>query len=225
VRVAGGVERLLVGEHERERPADARQQSHRGLFDAGVGGRGGEQLGHEVRVGARLDGYAVAACGANAGDLVAQLGGVDQVAVVPEGDATSRGGGAKRRLRVLPRGGAGGGVAAVPDGKVALQRLQGLLVEDLADEAEVLEHDHPASVGHGHPGRLLAAVLQGVEPVVGEVGDILARSPDAEDAALLPRTLIRSWAKGELLDAFGRVLVPAGTRAHKTLLTRRRLSR
>ena len=40
-------------------------------------------------------------------------------------------------------------------------------------------------VGHGDARRLLAAVLQGVEAVVGEVGDVLARGPDAEDATFL----------------------------------------
>ena len=36
-----------------------------------------------------------------------------------------------------------------------------------------------------HAGRLLAAVLQRVEAVVGELGDVLVGRPDAEDAALL----------------------------------------
>jgi hypothetical protein len=59
------------------------------------------------------------------------------------------------------------------------------LVEDLGDQAEVLEHHHAAAVADGHAGSLLAAVLQRVEAVVGQLGDVLARRPDAEDAALL----------------------------------------
>ncbi len=37
------------------------------------------------------------------------------------------------------------------------------------------------------PGRLLAAVLQGVEPEVGELRDVLTGGPDAEDAAHVGR--------------------------------------
>ena len=41
-------------------PAQRGQQPHRGLLDADVGGRGGEQLGDEVGVGARAHAAAVA---------------------------------------------------------------------------------------------------------------------------------------------------------------------
>ncbi len=40
------------------------------------------------------------------------------------------------------------------------------------------------------PGGFLAAVLQRVEAVVGELGDIFARGPDAEDAAFLARFVL-----------------------------------
>src|SRR5829696_7998375 len=43
----------------------------------------------------------------------------------------------------------------------------------------------PAAVGDGHAGRLLATVLEGVQPVEDEVGDLLPRSPDSEDPARL----------------------------------------
>ena len=42
------------------------------------------------------------------------------------------------------------------------------------------------AVGHRHAGRLLAAVLQGVETQVGEVGDSLAGGEHPEDATGLP---------------------------------------
>ena len=118
VRVAGGVERVLVGEDQRVGPAQPREQPHRRLLDADVGGRGREQLGDQVGVGARAHAAAVV----QRGDLVAQLGGVDEVAVVAERDAAARRGGAERRLGVLPGGGAGGGVAAVADRDVPRQR-------------------------------------------------------------------------------------------------------
>ena len=46
------------------------------------------------------------------------------------------------------------------------------------------------AVARRDAGRLLAAVLQGVEPEVGELGDLLARGPDAEDAAGVLRALL-----------------------------------
>jgi hypothetical protein len=78
----------------------------------------------------------------------------------------------------------------VADGEMALQRRQHLLVEDLAYQPEVFEDDHPAPVGHGDACGLLTAVLQGVEPVVGEVGDVLAGRPHPEHPALLARSRV-----------------------------------
>ena len=152
-------------------------------------------------------------------DLVAQLGGVDQVAVVAERDAAARRGGAERGLGVLPGGGPGGGVAAVADGDVALQRAQHLLVEDLADQAEVLVDDGAPPVGHGHARRLLPPVLEGVEAVVGEVGDVLARGPDAEDATLFGGTGSGSggFSSGSELGRTTRSsTAPAGQAPHRT---------
>ncbi len=142
--------------------------------DVGVGGGGGRA--------ARLDQAGVAGAGG-------QLGGVDQVAVVAERHAGACRGVAEHRLGVLPGGGAGGGVAAVPDGDVALHRGQGLLVEHLADQAEVLEDQHLRPVGDGDARRLLAAVLQRVQAVIGELGDVFARRPDAEYATLFAGVL------------------------------------
>ena len=72
----------------------------------------------------------------------------------------------------------------MPDGDVARHGGQGLLVEHLADQAEILEHQHLRAVGDRDTGGLLAAVLQRVQAVVGELGDILAGCPDSEYAAL-----------------------------------------
>ena len=57
-----------------------------------------------------------------------------------------------------------------------------LLVEDLADQAEILEDQHLRAVGDGDACGFLAAVLQGVKAVVGELGDLFAGRPDAEYA-------------------------------------------
>src|SRR3954463_15213567 len=91
------------------------------------------------------------------------------------------------RLRVLPRVRAGCGVAHMAHGTLARQRPQLALVEHLRDEAEVA-HGHDVTVLRGgDAGRLLAAVLQRVEPEVGESGDVGARREDAEDSTLVAR--------------------------------------
>ena len=97
--------------------------------------------------------------------------------------AGARRGGPEGRLGVLPGGGAGGRVPRVADGEVAAQAAQRRLVEDLADQPEVLvDHDRRA-VGDRDPGRLLTAVLQRVQAEIGQLRDLLPRRPDAEDAA------------------------------------------
>ncbi len=69
------------------------------------------------------------------------------------------------------------------DGQVPRQGGQLVVVEDVGDETHVLVDGDDIAVGHGHAGRLLTSVLQGVEPVVGQVGHRLARGVDPEDAA------------------------------------------
>ena len=69
------------------------------------------------------------------------------------------------------------------DREVALERGQRGLVEDLRDQAHVLVDQDLAAVADRDAGRLLAAVLQGVEAEVGQLGDVLAGGPDPEDAA------------------------------------------
>ena len=77
------------------------------------------------------------------------------------------------------------------DGEVAAERRQCRLVEDLRDEAELLVDDNRRAVRHRHAGRFLAAVLQGVEPEVGELGDVLTGSPHPEHpAGILGRLLV-----------------------------------
>ena len=72
----------------------------------------------------------------------------------------------------------------MPDGDVTLHGGQSLLVEHLADQAEVLEHQHLRAVGDGDAGGFLAAVLQRVQAVVGELGNVFAGCPHSEYAAL-----------------------------------------
>ena len=87
------------------------------------------------------------------------------------------------RLRVRPLRRAGGRVAGVADGKLAVEAAQVLLREDLRDEPHVADHGQPTVVGHGDPGRLLPAVLERVEGEVRDASDVPPRRVDAEDAA------------------------------------------
>ena len=64
-----------------------------------------------------------------------------------------------------------------------MSELERGLVEDLRDQAHVLVDEDLAAVADRDAGRLLAAVLQGVEAEVGQLGDVLAGRPDPEDAA------------------------------------------
>ena len=89
------------------------------------------------------------------------------------------------------------------DGVLAAEALEHLLVEDLADEAQVLDDRDLAVVGHGDAGALLAAVLQGVEAEERQPRDVAPRRVDAEDAAAVMETIVvqgaRSGRSGEPL--------------------------
>ena len=135
-----------------------------------------DQRGDHLGVGGRRERDAVG------GELVAQLGRVDEVAVVPERDGAPAAV-LDQRLRVRPLRRAGRRVARVADRDVAVQAAQLLLVEDLRDEAHVAQHGQAAVVGDGDPGRLLAAVLEREQPEVGDARDVALGGADAEDAA------------------------------------------
>jgi len=72
----------------------------------------------------------------------------------------------------------------VTDCYVAFHRGKGLLVEDLANQPEVLEHDYLRTVGDGDARGFMSTVLQRIKAVVGELGHLFARRPDAEYATL-----------------------------------------
>ena len=78
-------------------------------------------------------------------------------------------------------------VARVPDREIAVQRGERGLVEDLADQPEVLVDEDVAAVGDRDAGGLLATVLLGEQPEVREPGDVLPGCPDAEQAAFVLR--------------------------------------
>ena len=126
------------------------------------------------------------------GDGLAELAGIHQVAVVSEGEGTEAGV-EHHGLGVAGLAAAGGGIAVVADGQVTGQALEHRLIEHLADEAHVLVQAHQLAgaagggirlhIEHGDAGRFLAAVLQGVETEVGEVGHGLVHRQHGEHTA------------------------------------------
>jgi hypothetical protein len=69
------------------------------------------------------------------------------------------------------------------DGYVPLEWRQARLIEDLGNQSHVLDHGHAAPVGDGDASRFLTSVLEREETKEGEVGNVLARGVDPEDAA------------------------------------------
>ena len=99
------------------------------------------------------------------------------------------------RLDVGQAVGPGGAVSGVPDREVGTGPLtasrgsvetgQRLLVEYLADQAESLVERQPRPVRGGNPCRLLAAVLKGMQPDVGQAGHRPSRRVEPHHSALL----------------------------------------
>ena len=169
----------LVHQHERERAGEPGQHLlQRVLEVAAVGAQlvavlVHEQLADELAVGGEHAGQHA--------EVVGERFGVREVAVVAEREA-GVGDRAVHGLGVAPRARAGGRVAHVADREMALERREPALVEDLGDQAHVLDDRDRLAVAHRDAGRLLAAVLERVEPEVRQMGDRLAGRIHAEDA-------------------------------------------
>ncbi len=157
-------------------PFHPTQRFHQGLFEAVF-----EIVGQQVH-----DDFGVHG-GLKDGPLgfqfAPQPGGIHQVAVV--GDAVifiavEH----QKRLGIGQQRRTGGGIAHMTDGQMTLRAFSVCFLEDLADQPHVLVFAHLATVGHHDPGAFLAAVLQGVESEVGELGRI-RMVVDAENTAFL----------------------------------------
>jgi hypothetical protein len=115
----------------------------------------------------------------------AQDVGVDKVAVVSEGELAIRALNTEG-LGVLDTAGAGGGVAVVAYRDVAGEVTEVFLIEDLGDEAHSEVEVDAVSVGCGYTCALLPSVLERIESVESDPGDVFAGSIDPEDAAIFP---------------------------------------
>ena len=193
LRVAGGVERVLVHPDEGVGAAQLRQQLDRALLD-GLADVVGQQRGDDPGVVGGLVGSLT--CSSSSPSSSPRSSTICASSVVlmrlplwaSAIDAVDRR--VERRLGVVPGARPRWSSSGVTDGDVALEGLQRGLVEDLRDQAHVLVDQDLPAVAHRDAGRLLAAVLEGVEPEVGQLGDVLARRPDPEDAAGVLRALV-----------------------------------
>ena len=110
-----------------------------------------------------------------------------------DGDVADAGGGCQG-LRVAQDAGAGGGVAGMPYGAVAGERLDGGLIENLCDESHALVQFDALAVGNGDSGALLSAMLQCEQAEKRDAGHFLARSEDTENAALFFGAVVQTQA-------------------------------
>ena len=143
--------------------------------DERAGAGVGDELDDDLGVGGGLEVSAVAL------QARAHVAEVDQVAVVGDGDE-ALGGVDANGLGVEQGRVAGGGVARVADGHRAGELGQHVVGEDFRDQAHALDVGQMLAVGGGDAGRLLAAMLQGVEAEIGLAGGV-GVAVDGDDAA------------------------------------------
>ena len=119
--------------------------------------------------------------------LLAQLLGVDEVAVVRDRQAAA----AvldDERLRVLQQRLARGRVAVVADRRRAFELADDVLVEDVGHQPQAAVRNEEVVLRRDDAGGFLAAMLQREQTEIGEVGGL--RMPeDADDAALLVKAI------------------------------------
>src|SRR5262249_19530367 len=86
------------------------------------------------------------------------------------------------RLGVLELAHPGGGVANLADGHAAGKQSEHFGVEGIRHQTHLPVAVKALPVGRGDAGRLLAPVLQGMQPEVGDIGGFIV-SVDSEDSA------------------------------------------
>ena len=118
-------------------------------------------------------------------EFLPELRGVGEVAVVSNGQSafgTIRG----ERLRVVDGGCAGGGIARVANGNVAVEIAHHLRGEHIFHQAHAPVYKKLFAIAGGDAGAFLSAMLKCVVPVVGHLGSI-GLPVNAKDAAVVFR--------------------------------------
>ena len=63
---------------------------------------------------------------------------------------------------------------------MTLESFECSFVEDLLNQTHVFVNHDVVAIAHGDSGRFLAAVLQRVQAVIGQLGDFFAGGPNSE---------------------------------------------
>ena len=190
VRIAHADE-SIGGEHDqRERAAETTQGS-KGFTRRGLAR---QQMQDDLAVRRGLEN------GAGILEFFAQRGGIDEVAVVGDGQRPPHGVG-DEGLRIRQSAGPGGRIADVTDGAVAFEPFERRRVEDLRYQAHsTMDVERMPEPLAGDDARaLLSAVLQREEPVVGQQRRTLV-AKDPEDSTFM------AWVRGVVLQG-GREVV------------------
>ena len=186
-RVAHRIDTFARQQHQRIGAAPARH----GILDALVPGSAVGACQHHrnhLRVGGGGKPNAAPQ------QFLAQIGGIDQVAVMRHRQRAILCLDQKR-LGVAQRGGTRSGIACMPDGIMALQRGQVRRRKNLRYQAVIFVHMHPKAIRNGDPSGLLAAVLQSVQPKKCHVGNRFIGSKNADN----PARFVRPARSGQLI--------------------------
>ena len=133
-------------------------------------------MGQDLAVGCGLEKAAAVL------QVLSQLRGIDHVAVVDKGEVTAVVP-EEKRLDILDAATAMGGVAHVADRHISVERSEILAVEDFGHEPESLDPvKFSIIVDRDDSAAFLAAMLKGMETVVGHLGGV-GDSPDTEHPA------------------------------------------
>ncbi len=128
----------------------------------------------------------------------AQGGGIGQVAVMGDGEAAICQIG-EDGLYIAEHGAAGGGVAVMADGGVALKAFDDFFGREIiANLAHALVAVEMAAVMADDPGGFLPAMLQGMQ-AKGDEGGRLRMAIDAENAAFLMQLIVIKGGTAQLL--------------------------
>ncbi len=161
-RIAGGEDAVGREHHQRERALDAAERVGHGIGQRLLA-RARDEMHNNLGVAGGLEDRSGLL------ELAAHFQRIDDVAVVRQGDlalvALHHDG-----LRVEQRRIAGGRITRVSDGKRAGDAGQRVGVEDVGDQPHGFVQLERLAVGSNDAGRLLPAMLQGIQAQVSQLG-------------------------------------------------------
>ena len=188
LRVADPEHGLVVHHRQRVGAVDSVHRALDRTDEIGVEQIAGEVVGDHL--GVAVGGERVPL----SGQLLADLAGVDEVPVVTQRERARAEGDGKRLCAGLVDA-AGRRVADVAHASRALEAVEVVLLERLADQPHLDVVVLLEPVVGDDPRRLLAAVLERVQAVVTGVGGPAVLERDTDDATLLPHPVGRPFGR------------------------------